>query len=150
MKQKPLNGFSVDPYTKTITPITIPGKNILKEFYSAIGCKIVEFVYGVNSNTTVVIDEEGMFVNSMYFRLTKTNPYTIIAGKGIVLSSDDAGDLVDATCSLEDLKAEIQFLNRTSALLEAKRIDEEYGSEDPATSCKQEGDGDDTKPGTLQ
>tara|TARA_R100000781_G_C4062484_1_gene121521 strand:+ start:693 stop:1049 length:357 start_codon:yes stop_codon:yes gene_type:complete len=62
------------------------------------------------------VDDEGMLLNMNYFfRYTNNDFYVepvLLAGKGLVVSTDEEGNDIESELTIGDLKPKIEFLGR--------------------------------------
>ena len=107
-----ITGILVDPFTKTITEITLnkdKDKSLLPALYNNIGCKRVEKVELEHElRNDLVVDEEGLFEpNQKFKKKKKLAPYTIAAGKGIILGFNKNGDWLSRRLTIEDVEKDV-------------------------------------------
>jgi hypothetical protein len=121
-----IKGILIDPFTKTITEIELT-KPLLKPLYRAISCELIDSVALENIGSIphdVVIDDEGLYVpGQQYFRMAENAPYTIFAGRGVIVSTTRNGDWESHQLDVETIKSKVQFLNKAQALEVARELD---------------------------
>jgi len=97
----------IDAVNKSYKYVLIEPK--LQSYYKLIGCSYIEAAYPFKSRNHIYLDEEGFL---------KPNPYIVyykglgaLAGNAIVLSSNDEGDDLSTTLTLDDIRNQVMFLN---------------------------------------
>lgn len=100
------HAFVIDPYAREI--ITIPRPKDNREIYAAGGYDIFSCVYlEREANPDVLyIDDEGLFKKPLVF-FCLTGFHQPLAGRGVVMGSDDEGDNTDPKITLAGLKKRI-------------------------------------------
>tara|TARA_Y100001963_G_scaffold22759_1_gene29857 strand:+ start:1289 stop:1765 length:477 start_codon:yes stop_codon:yes gene_type:complete len=111
-----LNGILIDPFQKKVTTVKVDTANILRSKYDLIGCDMVELV---NYTYTSVIediwcDEEGLAVatgEQRYFKVSDlpNKHHGVIAGKGLILGSDNEGDTISTSLTIGEVLPRISW-----------------------------------------
>ena len=106
-----LQGILIDPYLRTVTPIAIPRG--LQGLYKAIQCGTVECpsfpIAGVQQDCWV--DEEGLLKPcDAFFKLK--DAHAPFAGRGVIMSTDDDGEMQPCQVTVEQVMKEVQFFTR--------------------------------------
>lgn len=113
----------IDPFTHTITQIPLP--NNLQHIYKVLDCSLIEAVYPDHRDPTfddvncLFVDEEGLFVNSEFqaFFSFQGDLYPMLAGKAIVVNSDEDGETTGTSLTPEQLAPYIVWLTPIGSTL---------------------------------
>ena len=105
MKEKNLRAFLIDPEAKTITQVTHNGD--YKQIYEFIKCDCFTVVQ-LDKVNCIYVDDEGLLNNPRYFFTIKGYPQPL-AGRGLVLGTDDEGDTTGTTIKMSWLQDNIGF-----------------------------------------
>jgi hypothetical protein len=105
-RRSELKAFLIDPKERTITEVSYDGN--LEHMYELLSCRSVDAVQINSDRDTIYIDDEGMFVEDQSFFYCKSfqNP---LAGRGLVVGTDDEGSDIEPKVSLEELLDDIYF-----------------------------------------
>jgi hypothetical protein len=105
-----LNVYLIDPYAKTIEPITIDKSQGLNDYYKYLSCRSFDIVQ-LNESNDVYVDDEGLLsIPPMAMFFSWEGSYQPYAGKGIVMGfNDDDGETISASISIEELREKIKF-----------------------------------------
>ena len=117
-----IHAYLIDPVKKQVTQVEF-NKN-LNELTECETCTAVKISH---KDDYVFIDDEGLFVEDQKFfyivredmNLSKS---VMLAGKGLVLGTDDEGESINPSMSLEKLKKRIFWANPVEAEAERDRI----------------------------
>lgn len=115
-------GYLVDPIKKAVTQVEYHDN--LNELTD---CQICTAVRITGAGDYIFIDDEGLFVEDQKFfyivredlNLSKS---VMLAGKGLVLATDEEGESISPTITLEKLKKRIFWANPIEAETERDRI----------------------------
>lgn len=99
-----MKAYLIDPKENTISAVDMDGNN-LADMYRLIDCYAVDVVRGAIPGHDLWIDDEGLIYDELphglfYSRRTGQS----LAGRALVLSSDDQGDCQPATCTAQDIQ----------------------------------------------
>lgn len=107
-KEHPAKCFIIDPFSKTVTESKYCGD--YRELYTLIDCDTFTAV-GVNGEgDTLFLDDEGLIngkPQQFFAWLGYANP---LAGKAVVLGTDNEGDSISPTLTLDDVRSNIVWL----------------------------------------
>lgn len=100
-----MQAFLIDPVAREVTAVEYDGdwQNISK----LIGARVFD-VARLQNGDSIFVDDEGLFreEQSFFMHTGYGNP---LAGKGLVLGCDEHGDSTAPNCTLEELRAQVQF-----------------------------------------
>ncbi len=111
-----INGILIDPFQKKVTTVKVDTTNTLKSKYDLIGCSMVETVNYTHKSVIEDIwcDEEGLMKprgEQRFFKISKL-PYLhrgVIAGRGLILGSDNEGDTISTSLTIEEVLPRISW-----------------------------------------
>jgi hypothetical protein len=97
-----MRAYLIDPFTKTVTEVEHNGD--YREIYKLIDAETFTTVLLNSRRDTVYLDDEGLFkpLDQQEFFMLRSYPNPL-AGKGLVLGTNYAGDSVDPQASLEEV-----------------------------------------------
>jgi hypothetical protein len=98
--------YLIDPVTRTVEEVTYADN--FTHIYSLIDCDTFTCLTFNEHNDTVFVDDEGLFKPDQHFFKLKGYPDPL-AGKGLVLGTDEEGESVSPTISLEEFRKLISF-----------------------------------------
>ena len=103
-----MHAYLIDPFTQTITQVEYSGD--YQEIYKLTDCDTFTCV-GINEfGDTVFVDDEGLINGKPQEFFMIANYPDPLAGKGLVLGTDDEGDSVSPSITLEQLKAQVDWV----------------------------------------
>lgn len=103
-----MDAYLIDPFTRTITQVEYSGD--YQEIYRLIGCDTFTCADINEYGDTVFVDDEGLINGKpQEFFLVADYPQPL-AGKGLVLGTDQEGESVSPSITLEQLKARIDWV----------------------------------------
>lgn len=103
-----MHAYLIDPFTQTITQVEYSGD--YQEIYKLTDCDTFTCV-GINEfGDTVFVDDEGLINGKQQEFFMIANYPDPLAGKGLVLGTDDEGDSVSPSITLEQLKAQVDWV----------------------------------------
>lgn len=105
MSKHPCPAYLIDPEAKTVTEVTYDGD--FRSIYRLIGAEAFDAARFDEEGDTVFVDDEGLFKPYEYFMIQGYSQP--LAGKGLVLGSDEEGDSVKPRLTLEVVKAKVEF-----------------------------------------
>lgn len=108
-----MRAILIDPEARTIVEVDHDNssyKNISKTIEAS--CfDVVSLARG----DTIYVDDEGLLRPNHYFRWVPADHLVILAGKALILGSDNEGDSVDAKISLQEVKDSVRFVTAQQA-----------------------------------
>ena len=104
-----MKSFLIDPFNQKIEVAIYSGdyKDISKIIEADSGLFDVVRLYA--NQDVAFVDDEGLYVEDQKFWIHKNYP-TPLAGKALVLGTDDEGDSISPATSIEQLKDDIKFI----------------------------------------
>lgn len=93
-----MKAFLIDPSVQTITEVEYSGD--YKQIYDLIDCHTFDVVY-IDESHCIYVDDEGLMKPNLFFWLEGLTP-TPLAGKALVLGTDDEGESIAPTIELPD------------------------------------------------
>jgi len=120
-----INGILIDPFNKKVTTVKVDTTNTLKSMYELIGCSMVEVVGLIKPSDNIIsedgyivediwVDEEGLMKprgEQRFFKISNL-PYEhhgVIAGRGLILQSDNEGGTTSTSLSIEEILPRISW-----------------------------------------
>ena len=102
-----MQAILINPFDKTIEEIEYSGD--WKDISSLLECDIFTTAYFDDTDDSVYVDDEGLYVEDQAFFTIGSYPHPL-AGRGLILGCNDEGDSVDCKTTLEEAKAMVEFL----------------------------------------
>lgn len=103
-----MRAYLIDPFNETVSEVAYGGN--IDEIHRAIDCKIFTCITLNSQADAVYIDEEGL-TNGKYQDFFKLRNYPDpLAGKAMVIGTDEDGEAVSPAVTLDDLKRQIRFI----------------------------------------
>lgn len=102
-----MQAILINPFDKTIEEIEYSGD--WKDISSLLECDIFTTAYFDDTDDSVYVDDEGLYVEDQAFFTIGNYPQPL-AGRGLILGCNDEGDSVDCKTTLEEAKAMVEFL----------------------------------------
>tara|TARA_R110002167_G_scaffold165089_4_gene362039 strand:- start:580 stop:996 length:417 start_codon:yes stop_codon:yes gene_type:complete len=105
-----MQAILIDTPNQTIEIVDYSGD--YKDIYGLLGCDLFTTVYleGVGEDT-LYVDDEGLYVENQVFFGIAGCPQPL-AGRGLILGTDDEGDSTDCTSSLDTIKKMVTWLEQ--------------------------------------
>ena len=107
---KVVNGVLIDPTSRSVKLVEVSEKVSLKECYELLGCNLIQMANPnstfVDWRDTLIVDEEGLLKEGQEFFKIGGQAY---AGKGLVLSTTEEGDLSGCVTDVDDVVKAVQF-----------------------------------------
>ena len=105
-----MQAILIDTPNQTIEIVDYSGD--YKDIYALLGCDLFTTVYleGVGEDT-LYVDDEGLYVENQVFFGIAGCPQPL-AGRGLILGTDDEGDSTDCTSSLDTIKKMVTWLEQ--------------------------------------
>lgn len=101
-----MRAILIDPFAKSVSQIDIDKKDVLGGLYAAMQCGTIDLVrYG---KLDVFVDDEGLMKDGQkFFKLI--DGHQPLAGRAVILESDDEGDSIATDVSVADVYAFTMF-----------------------------------------
>jgi hypothetical protein len=104
------HGVLIDPTSRSIKLVEVSEKVSLKELYKLLECDLIEMANPnstfVDWRDTLIVDEEGLLKEGQEFFKIGGQAY---AGKGLILSTTDDGDMSGCVSDLDNVVKSVQF-----------------------------------------
>ena len=101
-------GILIDVVNEQV--VEVEWKN-LRDVYKLLNCSLVEHV-SIDEVNGVYVDEEGLLKLTLDSKFFRMNGYPQpLSGNGLVVGTNDYGESVDTTLSVEDVKGMVTFLD---------------------------------------
>jgi hypothetical protein len=104
------HGVLIDPTSRSIKLVQVSEKVSLKELYKLLECDLIEMANPnstfVDWRDTLIVDEEGLLKEGQEFFKIGGQAY---AGKGLILSTTDDGDMSGCVSDLDNVVKSVQF-----------------------------------------
>lgn len=98
----------IDPFSRKIEQVQVVGD--YKAIYPFIQADMFECVsFDENSGDTCYVDEEGLMKDNQMFFMIEGYP-TPLAGRALIIGSNDEGESVDCTCTSADIIKKVRFM----------------------------------------
>ena len=97
----------IDPHTRTVIEIDHDGT--LDNLYDLLHCNMVTVSYFEDSNDAIFVDDEGLLGNlaeQAFFQIDAGQP---LAGYGLAVSTDEDGETISPSITVEELEARITW-----------------------------------------
>lgn len=108
----------IDPAARTVTRAEIEGGDTLRGMYRLMQCSLVEAIVYLNpQNDCLMGDEEALFKSGQRFFTMSGFPQPI-AGRCLIVGTDDEGDTVTPSVSVERVAANVQWVGNAKAVEE--------------------------------
>lgn len=98
--------YLIDPTECTVTPVTYNGD--YKQISKHLGCDYFDVVR-ISDNDAIFVDDEGLLKDGQHFFAHPDYPDPL-AGRGLVLGTDDEGESVSPKVTLERLRSQIRWV----------------------------------------
>lgn len=104
-----MKAFIIDPFNQKIETVIYTGdyKDISKLIEASSGLFDVVRLYA--NQDVAFVDDEGLYVEGQGFWIHKNYP-TPLAGKSLILGTDDEGDSISPATTIEQLKDDVRFI----------------------------------------
>jgi len=112
-RKKAMRALLIDPKNYTITEVDYNGD--YKTIYTHLNCELFDVVYFDFGD--IYVDDEGLLNNPEHFFVVgKAQP---LAGRGLVFGPvREDGETTPATISIDELKSQVQYMNRFEVMKE--------------------------------
>ena len=99
-----MRAILIDPFTQTIEEVDYSGD--YKDIYTLIQCELFSTVYCLED--TLFVDDEGLYVKDQRYFKVAGYPQPL-AGRGLLLGTNEEGDSVDAKAKLSVIEKVIEW-----------------------------------------
>lgn len=99
-----MRAILIDPFTQTIEEVEYSGD--YKDIYALIQCELFSTVYCLED--TLFVDDEGLYVKDQRYFKVAGYPQPL-AGRGLLLGTNEEGDSVDAKAKLSVIEKVIEW-----------------------------------------
>lgn len=104
--------YLIDPNQRSIEPVTVTltqRPDPLSEIYALLGCRLIASVPLAGSDV-IYVDDEGLINRAVceYFGVQGIGQP--LAGRGLVVGTDNEGEDADVETSLDDIKQRVTFI----------------------------------------
>lgn len=112
-----MKAYLIDPKAGTITTVDVArdqSGSVLDAMRALLECELVDVARDVIPGHDVWIDDEGLLRDEpagLFWSMTREEP---LAGRGLVLTCDDAGACQGATCTAADVADRVAVLSELS------------------------------------
>jgi len=103
-----MKAYLIDPVTRTVTEVEYSGD--YQQIYKLIDCDTFTCVDLNEHADTVFVDDEGLINGKCTEFFLLRNYHQPLAGKGLVLGTNDEGDSVSPSITLDQLKSQIDWV----------------------------------------
>lgn len=100
-----MKGILIDPFERTVTRVDVPPG--IDAIYALIQAQPFTCV-GIDDRNAIYVDDEGLYKEDQRFFQFRGYPQPL-AGKGLILGSDNEGESVSCTITLADAKSRVTF-----------------------------------------
>ena len=111
------HGVLIDPSSRSIKLVEVSDKVSLKELYKHLECNMIEMANPnstfVKWQDTLIVDEEGLFKQGQQFFKIGGQAY---AGRGLILSTNEEGDMTGCVTDLDDVVRATHFVEATDLM----------------------------------
>src|SRR5512143_3417531 len=107
-----MKAILIDPFDETVTEVEHNGD--YRQIYTLLSHpehKVDCFtVVQIHQGDAIFVDDEGLLKNPKRFFVWKGYPQPL-AGKGLILGTDDEGNSVDAVATVDEVKKRVSFVS---------------------------------------
>lgn len=96
--------YLIDPFERKVTEVEYSGQ--YQDIYKLIDAQTFD-VARLRNGDSIFIDDEGLMKSNEFFM--HRGYYNPLAGKGLVLGTDEEGDSVSPSCTLDQLIEDVEF-----------------------------------------
>lgn len=105
-----MKAILIDPFDETVTEVEHNGDyrqiyTLLSHPEHPVSCFTV---VQIENNDAIFVDDEGLLKDPKYFFSYEGYPQPL-AGKGLILGTNDEGDSVDVVTTVDDIKKRVSF-----------------------------------------
>lgn len=111
-----MRAILIDAIAKTVTEVEMEGESY-KEIHRLIGCECFTMAVQLENKDAILVDDEGLLKDPQHFFYVDGWYPMPLAGKGIIVGSDEEGETVAAKTDLRTVKGRVTFLNRRDTLV---------------------------------
>lgn len=103
-----MKAYLIDPFTQTVSEVEYSGN--YQDIYEFIDCDTFTCVDINEDGDTVFVDDEGLINGKPQEFFAIRNYPQPLAGKGLVLGTDEEGESVSPVSSIEDIRSKIEWI----------------------------------------
>lgn len=109
-----MKAILIDPFTKTVTEVEYAGE--YKQICDYIQAPLFTVIKLNAEEDSLFIDDEGWIIDQTDQQYFWWEGYgQMLAGRGLILGTDEEGDSIAPTITLEEVQAKVRFQNKESA-----------------------------------
>lgn len=109
-----MNAYLIDPHQQTVTAVDYDGS--LHGAYKLMGVDLITTLYINNERDCIYLDDEGLFVDADRQAYFWWDGYPqLLAGRGLVVGTDQMGETVAPVCSLEFVQSKVRWQPKATA-----------------------------------
>lgn len=111
----PCKGVLIDPFACTVTEVELPGPDykciypVLSHISMPVDCFTAAYPEGLRGRDAIFVDDNGLLKPCERFFVIRGYPQEL-AGKGLVLGADGAGNTISAETKIATIKDRVMFL----------------------------------------
>lgn len=95
-----MKAILIDSVNKNVTYVNISDQSVIEDWYDLIGCNLVCVAQYLDEKHSIIADDEGA-INGTSFGFYCINTRQHIYGNALVVATDEDGNSVDTTMSIE-------------------------------------------------
>ena len=99
-----MKAILIDSVNKEVKYVQLDDHSLLKEWYRVIGCNLVCVAQYLDGKHSIIVDDEGA-INGTSFGFVALDTRQHLFGNALVVATDEDGNSVDVTMSIEDFDA---------------------------------------------
>ena len=115
-----MKAYLIDPTARTITEVNYYGN--YQSINRFIDASLFDCVRIPNSRDAIFVDDEGLYNSSDFWFMPAASPCPL-AGKGLMLGTDAAGESIEPAMPIEILQQLVHFIGRDEAIRLAEDAD---------------------------
>jgi hypothetical protein len=119
-----MQGYLIDPFTKTVSVVELAGKENLnqhmQDMYRLLHCDVIGVVWFMDIDEVVLIDDEGLLKDldeQQFFELCGG----LYAGYGLMVGTDSDGNSVNPSFTVEALRERVSWPDHDKAVERAEQ-----------------------------
>lgn len=114
-----MKAYLIDPKKKTIEQVDYSGD--FKQIYEFLDCRAFDIVHVYENGDVIYVDDEGLFVDEQHFFIHRNYP-TPLAGKGLIIGTDEEGEDQQPKTSFEDFENDIKWVGDRVDVMSAAKL----------------------------
>lgn len=104
-----MQAYLIDPFAQTVTEVDYSGD--IADIYKLTDCETFAVAQFDARGNGVFVDDEGLLNNKPKAFFQIWDYPQPLAGKGLVLGTDDEGESIAPTLTLAELRAKVRFMS---------------------------------------